>query len=554
MKNLSFHKSILVWFIAAFLVLTLAASASYQSFREFNKEKDWVDHTYMVIDNLKEVMSDLKDIQSSQRGYLITGHKDYLVPLSLALPDLQERFNALEQLVADNPTQADRLERVKAASQRRIDIANAGMKTFEDKGQAAAFELVKTGAGKKEMDEVRAVVNEMIADESHLLDTRKRNVKVTAGTTLNIAASGVALCGFIFVFVFLQIYRETLKRTKTEESLQRAIAKMEHSTYETTLIGKLSDYMQSCLTTEEASRVITNSLPQLLIGTSGTIGIFKNSRNIVEIMTRWGEHADGPVDFQPEQCWGLRRGRAHYYSVGGTEPCCAHFGEKPNASLCLPMQAQGETLGLFTVIINDVKESNKERVAFARRVSEQISLAVANLNLQNKLREQSIRDPLTKLYNRRYLETTLDRELLRAQRNTQPLSVLVLDIDYFKKFNDSMGHDAGDSLLAQFADLLGHNVRKEDIVCRYGGEEFVIVLPMANLEMGLERANKICEATRKMKVKLGNQSIKSVSVSVGVAAFPDHAATGNDLITMADAALYKAKHNGRDQAVAAENV
>lgn len=259
-----------------------------------------------------------------------------------------------------------------------------------------------------------------------------------------------------------------------------------------------------------------------------------------------------PKDFNPDQCWGLRRGRAHYYVPGGTEPCCTHFGEEPKAaSLCLPMQAQGETIGLFSITIDNIEKTNREKVAFARRVGEQISLALANLNLQHRLREQSIRDPLTKVFNRRYLELTLERELKRAERKSEPLSVLVLDIDHFKKFNDTMGHEAGDTLLTQFAQLLENNVRKEDIVCRYGGEEFVIVLPMANIQMAMERAHKICEATRKLKVNSLDKSISAVSVSIGVSAFPYHGKEGQSLIAAADAALYASKNNGRDRVTAA---
>jgi diguanylate cyclase (GGDEF)-like protein len=414
---------------------------------------------------------------------------------------------------------------------------------------------MKTGTGQREMGELRILITQMVSEENHLLDLRQKNVKATLSTTIQIGSAGLVICAVILVLVLLTIYRESTKREEIEVSLQKALNDMEQVSQQTNALSKLSDYMQSCQSTEEAFTVIDNTLPLLLSGASGTVSLFKHSRNMVETVSKWGpDTLESPKDFQPDQCWGLRRGRAHYFVPGGTEPCCTHFAaELTGASLCLPMQAQGETVGLFSLIIDSLEKTSKEKVAFARRVSEQISLAVANLNLQKKLLEQSIRDPLTKLFNRRYLEATLVRELKRAERNKEAVGILVMDIDFFKRFNDTMGHDAGDALLARFAILLEQNVRKEDIVCRYGGEEFVIVLPKANLQQAIDRAEKICEATRKLKIN-GSEKITAVSVSIGVSEYPMHGTTGPDLITIADSALYRAKHNGRDQVMPATSV
>lgn len=179
---------------------------------------------------------------------------------------------------------------------------------------------------------------------------------------------------------------------------------------------------------------------------------------------------------------------------------------------------------------------------------------MANLRLQETLRTQSVRDPLTGLFNRRYLEVSLERELLRASRRALPLAALMLDIDHFKRFNDSYGHDAGDALLAQFADVLKRTVRSEDIACRYGGEEFTVVLLEADALAAAQRAEAIRAAVAEMSVVHQQQQLPHVTVSVGVALFPRDARGPEDLLRRADAALYAAKRAGRDRVASAEHV
>ncbi len=182
-----------------------------------------------------------------------------------------------------------------------------------------------------------------------------------------------------------------------------------------------------------------------------------------------------------------------------------------------------------------------------RRAGEQVALALSNLKLQDRLRDQSIRDPLTKLFNRRYLEETMEREIDRARRKELPLGLMVLDIDFFKKYNDTRGHDAGDALLTQFAQLLMDQIRQEDIACRYGGEEFVVVMPGADDNITRDRAQRICDAVRRMKITIGVEVFGGVTISIGVTSYPAHGLRMDELITAADKALYEAKHDGRDQ-------
>jgi diguanylate cyclase (GGDEF)-like protein len=182
-------------------------------------------------------------------------------------------------------------------------------------------------------------------------------------------------------------------------------------------------------------------------------------------------------------------------------------------------------------------------------VTEYVSLALANQTLREKLRNQAIRDPLTGLYNRRFAEETLEREVLRAKRHDGSLSLIFLDVDHFKTFNDTYGHEAGDVVLQQLGVCVKEHVRGEDVACRYGGEEFLLILADTPIETALQRAEALREQFKARTIKFGSQYLGTVTLSLGVARFPDDGATPQALIAAADGALYLAKAGGRDRVV-----
>jgi diguanylate cyclase (GGDEF)-like protein len=192
---------------------------------------------------------------------------------------------------------------------------------------------------------------------------------------------------------------------------------------------------------------------------------------------------------------------------------------------------------------------NPEAIAqrLGTTVAGQIALSLASLRLRDTLRDQSVRDPLTALFNRRFMEESLEREMQRAVRKNHPVSVLFVDLDNFKRFNDTFGHDAGDYVLKTVADLFRKSVRVDDVVCRYGGEEFGFILPESSSENALIRANELREAAKKLEIRYQNRSLGAVTLSVGVATFPEHGETVEELLKAADQCLYKSKSGGRDQ-------
>jgi len=210
--------------------------------------------------------------------------------------------------------------------------------------------------------------------------------------------------------------------------------------------------------------------------------------------------------------------------------------------------AQGEMLGVFHLRL-DHGDFHQAIEQLGVITTERISLAISNLHLRETLRMQSIRDPLTDLFNRRYMEETLDRELHRMARHQRPLGLIMLDIDQFKQFNDTYGHLAGDSILTKIGHLLIKSARGEDIACRFGGEEFILILPEADSAITMERAEHLRKTIRELMVLYHGQTIGKVTVSVGVSCYPLHGMTAEELIRAADAALYQAKQRGRDQTV-----
>jgi diguanylate cyclase (GGDEF)-like protein len=288
--------------------------------------------------------------------------------------------------------------------------------------------------------------------------------------------------------------------------------------------------------------------------------IFSASRNVLQAITIWGAASHSTEStFTPSECWALRRGRVHQSLTGGGAIRCSHLGRGARLlSLCTPLMAHGETLGVLSLTAESKETTGAPSAVFefdagrAASLAEQAALSFANLKLREKLRQQSVRDPLTGLFNRRYLEEFLETELPRASRNKRSIGVLMIDVDNFKKFNDLFGHDAGDTVLREFGDYLAKFTRRGDVACRYGGEEFVLILPESSLEDAQRRAEELRVSFEQLSIKHGDMVLGKVTLSAGVAAFPQHGSTSAALLTAADGALLRAKAAGRDRVLLAE--
>jgi diguanylate cyclase (GGDEF)-like protein len=330
---------------------------------------------------------------------------------------------------------------------------------------------------------------------------------------------------------------------------------------ESTLLGELGDLLQACLSADEAYALIADRARILFPSSSGALCMTASSRDLVEVMATWGHPALAERFFSPKDCWGLRRGSAHVLRDPTDPLTCPHFGPiRPRWSMCVPMMAHGEAIGLLCLDGGTSPrnlpepaplQSPDSQQRLARTLAEHAALALANLNLREILRIQSVRDPLSGLYNRRYMEESLERELHRSIRKKSSLGIMMIDIDHFKRFNDTFGHEAGDSVLRVLSNLFREQLRGEDVACRYGGEEFTMILPEATLEGTLQRAQQLREAAKNAAVEFRGKILDRVTLSIGVSSFPENGNTGEILLRVADGALYRAKEQGRDRVVLA---
>jgi len=361
-------------------------------------------------------------------------------------------------------------------------------------------------------------------------------------------------------FIICRDISEQVRSSKAErehtEALNRLVKELELQTDQMSLLNEMAGLLECSATTEEACAVVGEFSRKLFPeAVSGALYTFRASRNLVESAIWWGS-SDGwhPV-FTPEDCWALRRGQAHW-SNPGQKIACAHLSEMPAGEyICLPMVGQGETLGVlqlhFPTSDHERPGVKNARQRLGTTAAAQIALSLASLQSREKLRDQSIRDPLTGLFNRRFMEASLDRELIRARRKEQSLSVLFLDIDHFKRFNDTFGHDAGDLVLQSVADLLRKFFRGDDVACRWGGEEFAIILPDSPVQHAAARADALRHEIKSLALRHRNVSLAPITLSIGIAAFPNHGASAGDLFTIADQCLYESKSGGRDRVTVA---
>jgi diguanylate cyclase (GGDEF)-like protein/PAS domain S-box-containing protein len=335
---------------------------------------------------------------------------------------------------------------------------------------------------------------------------------------------------------------------QTNEKLKNYVRELEAHNRERDLLNRLNEFIQACLSVTEAFGVLGDLLEPLFPECSGAVFIINSSNTLVESVSNWGEESFTETVFPPHDCWSLRHGYIHLSNQAYHSLFCQHtkHDHQPNISLCLPMMAQNKSIGLLYLASNNNYALNEHKQQFARTVAENISLNIANLQLRESLHQNSIRDALTGLFNRRYLEESLERELYLAQRKNYSVGVIMLDIDHFKRFNDTFGHEAGDYVLKEVAKLLQNEVRKGDIPCRYGGEELTVIMPEADLDLAFNRAEKIRLEISQLILKHHEKLLGQITASLGVACYPENGKTLEKVMQIADNYLYQAKKQGRN--------
>jgi diguanylate cyclase (GGDEF)-like protein/PAS domain S-box-containing protein len=479
--------------------------------------------------------------------------------------NLIEQTTYLESLIRSSPLGIVVLDR-----EGRVELTNSAFeKLFQyDRHDLASVDIGTMGIANDEARDSAQLIPQILAGSAVQKTVRQRRKD---GKILDLAIHGVPLLVSGRVSGAYLIYEDVSEQIKANEaqrqhaeSLDILVKESELRTKQITLLNEMGSLLSSSGTVQEACAVVADSAQKLFPeACSGTLYLMKSSRDLVEVAVRWGKTSISGPTFPSEACWSLRLGQPYWSEHPGGGIACQHLPKSSTAwCLCVPMVAQGNTIGVlhfeFEGATQIRSESGTEKLQdsyqrLAISAASQIALSLASLQLCETLRELSIRDPLTHLFNRRFLEESFERELQLASRKKQSIAVLFLDLDHFKRFNDTFGHEAGDLVLLSLADLFRNFFRATDICCRYGGEEFAIVLPESSSENAAARAEDLCSEVKRLRLQYKNQPLGTLTLSVGVAAFPEHGSTCLGLLKIADKCLYESKTHGRDRVTVADS-
>ena len=313
------------------------------------------------------------------------------------------------------------------------------------------------------------------------------------------------------------------------------------------LLARMTQRLQGCENFADVINVAELFAPNIAPGIAGRLYILDRDPWQIRCVAEWLS-PEGKADaFHPDECWAVRRGQSHPPVHGEPDIACYHLPEScQNHSLCVPLIAQGEAIGLLS--FQNLSEESAPSRAYLELMAEALGLALANQRLRDALLEKALYDPLTGLRNRHHLEDTLRTQMSQAIRNQEPLSCLMIDIDHFKNINDRFGHEAGDGVIKSVAAIIQRVVHDNGMAFRYGGEEFLVLLTSMGEEAANRLATDIYNGVRELSLRFGVSDIGHVDVSIGVASYPQHAQSDN-LLRAADVALYRAKELGRSRIV-----
>lgn len=546
--------------IVATLLLLGVGVAMVWGIVELRRSNARVEHSYQVISQLDAANGHLRAAETAARAFRRTGaaaqQADYLV----AIPEVIDEADRLVAMTEDNPEQNRRTEQWRDVLLARLAELE---RLVEDQTIATMDAAIQADIRYSRTHRAFALAKAIAESERSLLQQRRAKSDRRSNLLIGFVTLGIALPLVLIVLLLGGLVRENRRTRQLEREARQAVRQLETTLTERDVLseqrrtlGNYAGLLQSCQSSDEAFAMTVDTLQQLLSHAGGHCYVLRASQNLAETVARFGNEAIASVDLlDPAQCWALRRGQPHRTGDAHGRVRCAHLeADVPLDdiwTICVPLMAQGTTLGLLHASGRGSGITAESGTAVVESIGEQLSLALANLQLRETMRIQSLRDPLTGLFNRRYLEENLSREFQRCKRRGLPLSVLMLDIDHFKRFNDEHGHAAGDAMLECIGKVLGSLTRNEDIACRYGGEEFTIVLPEADAEGALRRAEEIRKAVSSTTVLHMRRTLGPATASIGVATFPADGDTPTALVEKADAALYRAKADGRDRVVSA---
>lgn len=528
--------------------------------RSFDASSRWVTHTHEVLAQIEAVRSALDGTESAARGYRLSGDEDLEAEYVDHRPQPLQQVDALARLVADNPVQVRRAALLRRLVRDRLAQIEATV-DLHDRHRDGDANAVMLASGRRSNDAIDTTTEAIATTERLLLAGRQATSRRDAVMLTAIVVAGMVLSLGMLALLLAMVGREARRAQRLEQDARQALttleastAQREHLAEQRRLLSAFAGLLHGCHSTGEALEVAGNALAQLVPHGAGVCYVMRASQNQLEREALFGTHGVEYAEvMRPDQCWGLRRGHPHVYDPQRPTACCEHLHDLPPdlaCGICVPLVTQGNVLGLLHVTGRLGETLGAPERDAVEAVAEHLAVVLYSLELRESLRVQSLRDPLTGLYNRRYLEESLPREIERCERRGRPLSVLMLDVDYFKRFNDEHGHGAGDVLLGRIGQVLASVTRGEDIACRFGGEEFTIVMPEASLDQAIARAEQIREAIADASVTYMRRELGPVTASIGVGELRVGTDSPETLLAAADRALYAAKAQGRNRVLA----
>ncbi|MEG9438871.1 diguanylate cyclase [Edaphobacter sp. HDX4] len=542
-----------IWLILLAAVGCIAFTAGggiflFRNTRNLEDAGRWVQHTQQVQLSLQSASALTQRIETGTRMFKLTQDEDHLIDAQKGAIQFGTGITHLHSLTSDNPGQVSNLG--------ELDKCSSALVLSLSKDPPA---LIEANAY---LLRCRRILSLMENEERELLARRvevtHQRSQVSIVTEMILGVVGFA----VLITLFALLLRDAIVRNriallseKTNLELNESIQRLTEYARDSQLLSIARDDLQLCTDQQQVYRSAASRFAELLPGSNGALCIINSSRNMVENVANWNSSQSAPRIsdiFHPDSCCGLRSGQLRWYAPVASHIQCDHFvGPNPECYLCVPLVAHGETIGILYIDCPDesVRQIVEARTGGIRQLVQLTAMALASLQMRKKLEHQSVRDGLTGLFNRHFLEIALTRELARATRRKGSLAVLMIDVDHFKRLNDQFGHAAGDAVLKEVARIFSSSVRTEDLVCRYGGEEFTIILPDITLEAAFNRAEVIRKAVANLRSELDNELYSAVTISVGGALFPTNGQTSETLLRQADAALYRAKHEGRNKVV-----
>ncbi|MEO4047378.1 diguanylate cyclase [Pseudomonas sp. CAU 1711] len=519
----------------------------------------WLEETHQRSEHEKDkqerselLLSALVNGETGQRGFVITGREDFLTPLYQGFAAADKLMRELQVGLTGDDELREALDGLMPVVAEQRGYLVKVIELRRTQGMLAASELISQGKGKQLMDDLRARIGKMqglIQGRLLLLEQRRQwQQQVVVALLVLLGLLDLAVIGLLFHFTFRllregRVIRQNLQALS--EQLSGGLQRLELRNREISLLSRMAGALHSINSFDECYGIIGRFAGQLFPNDAGSLSLYHPSRDVLGDVAHWNGWPDGLDLFEPHACWAIRRGQSHQVLEPDKDLPCPHLQGTPMSGqgyVCVPLMAQGEPLGVLT--LSGAKAPDLE---LAEAFAEQVSLAVSNLSLRESLRQQSLVDALTGLHNRRFLDETLRRELLRAGRKQAPVAVVLLDVDHFKRFNDSFGHEAGDLVLRQLATEIKRSVRSSDLACRYGGEEFALVMPEIGPEEAIERCEALRLAVGRLQVRYGGQPLGPINISLGLAWFPQDGERMDALLNAADLALYQAKRGGRNR-------